>query len=68
MTKVAEAMSALKVSSSVLKSRAAWPTRVIRILRIGSPFLMSLSDPRLAVTLPIAVNFLSSAASFASVM
>jgi len=29
---------------------------------------MSFNEPRLAITLPIAVNFLSSAAFFASVM
>jgi hypothetical protein len=57
----------LKASSSVLKSRAAWPTRVIRMLRIASPFLIAFSRSRPAIVLPMAVDFLSRAGSFWSV-
>ena len=51
-------------SSSVLKSRAAWPTRTIRMLRIASPFFTFLSRSSPAIVFPIAVVFLSRPARF----
>ena len=54
-------------SSSVRKSRAAGPTRTIRMLRMASPFFTVLRRSRPAIVRPIAVAVLSSPARFPSV-
>jgi len=60
-------MSFPNPSSSVLKSRAACPTRVMRMLRIGSPFLSPCRWSAPAMTRPIAADFPSRLPFFCSV-